>query len=287
MAPGPDAAERAGYRREAFEAGGIRHAVYRGGEGPPVILLHEMPLLSWRTIALADVIRDHGYRVVMPRFGGSIAGRTDGRAGRLLRRSANAIWMCVSWQFVVLVQKRTSPIAAWLQALARDEQSRRASGTGGTTGPVGVVGMCFSGGFALAAAVDPSVAVAVSSQPALPFAWGLLGRIPGQAADPGVSPADLDRLAERAAEGDLCIRAYRYSNDRIAPLARIEGLVERLGPGITFVPIQLDPSDPPSHPVLSDAATAEGEGSTPAHRARVALDDLLRSLDERLKSAPG
>jgi dienelactone hydrolase len=288
MARRPDAAEKAGYRREAFEAGGIRHAVYRGGDGPPVLLLHEMPSLSWRTISLGDLIRDRGYRVVMPRFGRFVAGRTRGAAGatNMLRGSANAIWMCVSWQFVVLAQNRTSPVAGWLQALARSEQAARAATLpDGMPAPVGVVGMCFSGGFALATAVDPSIGVAISSQPSLPFASGLLRRIPGQATDPGVSRTDLARLADRSATGDLCVRAYRYSNDPIAPVERIERLVEALGPGITFVPIQLEDEDRPSHPVLSDAATVEGDGTTPAHKARAALDDLLNALDERLKPA--
>jgi dienelactone hydrolase len=192
--------------------------------------------------------------------------------------------MCVSWQFVVLAQRRTSPIAGWLQALARNEQAAgAASAPDGRPRPVGVVGMCFSGGFALATAVDPSISVAIASQPSLPFASGILGRDPGQRTDPGVSPTDLARLAERTASGDLCVRAYRYSNDPFAPVERIERLVEALGPGITFIPIELDDDDPPSHPVLSDAATVEGDGTTPAHRARAALDDVMTALDERLK----
>jgi hypothetical protein len=146
--------------------------------------------------------------------------------------------------------------------------------------------MCFSGGFALATAVDPSIGLAVASQPALPFAGGPFRRIPGQTADPGISPADLERLVERAQSDELCVRAYRYSNDAIAPLERIRVLERRLGPAITFIPIELGPGEPMSHPVLSDAATVEGDGSTPAHRARQALDDLLAVLDERLKPAP-
>ena len=189
--------------------------------------------------------------------------------------------LCVSWQFVVLAQKRTSPIASWLQALSRHEQA--ASGGGS----VGVIGMCFSGGFALATAVDPSVGLAVASQPALPIASYALARIPGQAADPGISPADLDRLAGRAEAGEVCVRAYRYSNDRLAPQARVDVLVERLGPAITFIPIDLGPEDPMSHPVLTDAATADGDGTTPAHKARKALDDLLTVLDEQLKTPTG
>ena len=47
-----------------------------------------------------------------------------------------------------------------------------------------MIGMCFSGGFALATAIDPVVGVAVVSQPALPIAVGPIKLIPGQAARP-------------------------------------------------------------------------------------------------------
>jgi dienelactone hydrolase len=282
MARRPDAAERAGYQREPFEAGGIRHFVWRGGEGPAVLLLHEMPSISWRTIALANLIRDRGYRVAMPGFVDSVRARPDSPIDQVtmgLEFARNAVALCVSWQFTVLTQRRTAPIASWLQALARHEQA--------TSGHplIGVVGMCFSGGFALATAIDPSVGVAVASQPALPMAMAPFDRIRGQAADPGLSPTDLDRLVARGDE--LCVRAYRYSTDRIAPRARIDTLVDRLGPTISFIPINLAENGevgPHAHSVLTDAATAEGEGTTPAHKARKALDDLLAVLDERLKA---
>ena len=132
----------------------------------------------------------------------------------------------MSWQFVALLQRRTSPITAWLLALARDEA--RATGRP----RVGVIGMCLSGGFALATAIDPVVGVAVVSQPALPFAMGPFGRIPGQAADPGVSPADYERLLARREEPDFCVRAFRYTTDQIAPAERVRRLADELGPGL-------------------------------------------------------
>jgi hypothetical protein len=53
---GGTVADRHGYRRSTFAAAGWEHPVYRDGSGPVVILLHEMPVLSWRTIQLADHI---------------------------------------------------------------------------------------------------------------------------------------------------------------------------------------------------------------------------------------
>ena len=47
---------------------------------------------------------------------------------------------CISREFTVMAQGRTSPIISWLRALAREEHAR-CGGPG-----VGAVGMCFTGG---------------------------------------------------------------------------------------------------------------------------------------------
>ena len=52
---------------------------------------------------------------------------------------------------------------AWLRALAAAEHER-CGGPG-----VGAIGMCFTGGFALAMAVDDRMVAPVLSQPSLPF----------------------------------------------------------------------------------------------------------------------
>lgn len=282
--PRPNPADEAGYTRSRFDADGMSHDVYRRGDGPAVLLLHEMPAPSWRTVRLAERIRRRGYRVAMPIFTGDVRGRTPRDALRVMSDlAATTIRICVSREFVALAQGRTSPIASWLRALARAEQ--RSSGRPS----VGVIGMCFSGSFALGTAIDATVAIAVASQPALPFAPIGMRWIPGQAADPGVSPADLDRLAARTASGELCVRAYRYSNDWIAPEERIEVLRARLGDGIEYVRIDL-PARRHAHPVLSDAATVADDDPADSNGrlALRALDDLLAALDARLKPAgPG
>lgn len=271
----PDAAERAGYRRERFEAVGIAHHVYRGGDGPPVLLLHELPAISWRTIRLADHLRAQGFRVVMPALvGGVLAEPTT--AGRKARLAASFVTstarLCISWQFVALAQRRTSPIAGWLLALARDE-ARRAG-----RDRVGVIGMCLTGGFALATAIDPIVNVAVASQPSLPFAMAPFSLIPGQVADPGVSPADYERLRQRRDDGELCVRTFRYTTDRIAPRERVERLARDLAPGVVFTPI---PAERPAHAVLTDAV-AGGPDPSAGQAPAEALESVVDLLRERL-----
>ena len=66
-------------------------------------------------------------------------------------------------------------MAQFLRALARD-LNEKTPGKG-----VGVIGECFTGGFALAAAVDDSVLAPVLSQPSLP-----LPLTPKHRRDPGL-----------------------------------------------------------------------------------------------------
>jgi dienelactone hydrolase len=272
-----NAAERAGYRRDRFEAVGIAHDVYRAGDGPSVILLHELPSISWRTVKLAEHIREGGFRVVMPVLVGGVLDEPSTPLRKAKLGAAfvtSTLHLCISWQFVALMQRRTSPITGWLLALAHEEA--RASGRP----KVGVIGMCLTGGFALGTAIDPIVGVAVASQPSLPFAMGVLARIPGQTTDPGVSPADYDRLLARRTDPDFCMRAFRYSTDKIAPVERVERLARELAPGLIFTPIE---AEVPAHSVLSDATdTGPDPSAKPAIDA--ALDSVMAALEERLKA---
>jgi dienelactone hydrolase len=144
---------------------------------------------------------------------------------------------------------------------------------------VGVIGMCFSGGFALATAIDPVVGVAVVSQPALPFATGPLAWIPGQAADLGLSEPDRRQLVDRKSDPGLCVRAFRYDTDRIAPAARVERIERELAPAATLTRI---PATRHAHSVLTDATDVPADPTTkPAIDA--ALASLIATLDERLK----
>ena len=95
----------------------------------------------------------------------------------------------MSREFATWATGRTSPVIVWLRALAR-EVHEQCGGPG-----VGAVGMCFTGGFALAMMVDDRLVAPVLSQPSLP----LRHRARAQAADLGLSPADLQRVQERVA----------------------------------------------------------------------------------------
>jgi dienelactone hydrolase len=182
---------------------------------------------------------------------------------------------CVSWQFNALAQRKTSPITTWLIELAR----RESAAAGG--GKVGVIGMCFSGGFALATAIDPVVGVAVASQPAMPYAWSVLGRIPGQAESVGMDDEHWQRLLDRRAADEVCFRALRFENDVKSPAARVARIKRELAPDEPFDSI---PSrDTGAHSVLTDATEIAKDPTTEA-RIREALDSVMATLKDRLRA---
>ena len=121
-----------------FEAFDFTHdtrtyEVFRGGSGPAVLVLHEIPGLHPGVIDFARRLISAGYTVFLPSLFGRPAVPATGRevARSMLR-------VCVAREFTKLAD-RTSPVVGWLRALA-------ASAYGECGGPgVGVVGMCFTG----------------------------------------------------------------------------------------------------------------------------------------------
>ncbi len=246
----------AAYERRRFQddSGGVCIAadVHRwpGGhdDGPPVILIHEAPGISESTLDLADHLRDQGLRPILPAF------LTPPAAGPSRRRMVGGTMrMCIAAEFGALARGGSTPVGAWLRALARDEAKR-------VERPVGVIGMCFSGGFALAAALEPRVAAAVMSQPALPFLYG---------DDLGMTSRDLGRLQAKVGAGG-CLRVLRYAADWKSPRARFERLRTTF-PEIEAV--EIPTTDRSKHSVLRDGLGAAA-GSDP----RTALDDTIAVL---------
>ena len=106
----------------------------------------------------------------------------DARGADERRRRSRKVLpkVCVSREFTTMATGQTSPVAGWLRSLARSLHEEL-GGPG-----VGALGMCFTGGFALAMMVDTSVVAPVLAQPSLPFPVGKK-----RAADLNLSPADL------------------------------------------------------------------------------------------------
>jgi dienelactone hydrolase len=235
----------------------LSHRVLRRATaGPTVILMHEVPVVSERTAVLADRFVAAGFTVVLP----VLIGRPAARPGKV-RMARSMGRLCISREFGALVGGQTSRIADWLRALVDHEHDP-------ARGPaVGIVGMCFSGGFALAAALNPKVGAAVVSQPAVPFG------IPGRERDLAISDAELGDLKLVLGRGE-CVRALRYEKDWKSPRPRLDHLQE-VFPAIERVGI--DQPTPKGHSVLADGLSAP-DGSQLAE----ALEGTITFLQERL-----
>lgn len=224
----------AGWERASFTAAGFRRDTYRRGSGPGVIVIHEMPGITPAVIRFADDVVARGFTVVMPDLAG-----TPGRDVSAPYLLAATLKLCVAGEFTTWALDRTSPIVAWLRALAR-----RMHGELGGPG-VGAVGMCFSGGFALGMMVDDTMVAPVLSQPSLPLARG---RGAG-AGNLGLSPDDEHEVVRRASEG-CRVLGLRFTGDRLVGEARFARLRERLGDA--FVAVELPSSRRRDHSVLTE-----------------------------------
>lgn len=206
-----DTVDLPGWGRSSFTAAGFTHDTYRKGSGPGVIVVHEIPGITPSVLAFAEEVVDGGFTVVMPGLVG-----TPGRAPSALYALTSVVKVCISREFTTWAMNRTSPVIGYLRALARNLHLEL-GGPG-----VGAIGMCFSGGFALAMMVDDTVAAPVLSQPSLPFAVGK-----ARGANLGLSADDALVVAERAANG-CPVMGLRFTGDKLVG-TRFETLHTLLG----------------------------------------------------------
>ena len=226
-----------------------------------------MPGIHPGVLGLGNHLVDNGFTVAVPSLYGTpgAPGVRPGMVPIMLRG-------CVAKEFAAFATNADRPIAHYLRALARD-LNERTPGKG-----VGVIGECWSGGFALAAAVDDSVLAPVLSQPSLPI--GLTAK---QKADPGLSEAELKVVERRVAEEGLCALGLRFSDDPLSPAARFKTLKARLGDAFEVIEIDSKKGNEHgfgkrAHSVLT-LEVREVDGH-PAYEAR---KRVVAFLNERLR----
>jgi dienelactone hydrolase len=255
-----------GFRRDTFVASSKKsHDIYRVGSGPAVIVIHEIPGLTPLVAAFGRRVAERGMTAVMPDIFG-----TPGRipSGGYLFDSV--VKACVSREFLVLATNKTSPITKFLRELAAHELES-CGGPG-----VGTVGMCLTGGFALAMSVDETVVAPVLSQPGLPMPLGAKRK-----AALGIADDDLAKVKRRVDAG-LCVMGLRFSGDPTSPAERFATLRRELGKN--FIGVEIDSSEgnpwgyrKGAHSVLTeDYSDAEGSPT------RQALEDVMAFLASRL-----
>lgn len=207
-----------GFTRFEFDDGRWTREVYRIGTGPAVIVIHEMPGLHPGVLAFARDVAAAGMTVFCP----SLFGEPAKPVSMAYALGEITKTMCVRREFTVWATDRSSPIVDWLRALAR--QAHKDCGGKG----VGAVGMCFTGGFALAMMTEPSVVAPVMSQPSLPFGAKGRGSI-------GCSAAEIACARTRFEAEDLSLLALRFSSDKLVPDERFETLKREFGDRVETV----------------------------------------------------
>jgi dienelactone hydrolase len=240
-----------GWDESSFTAEGRTFPVFRQGTGPGVIVIHESPNITPQVARFGQDVVDAGFTVLMPSLSG-----TPGERFSVKSTVKTISRVCVSSEFETWRAGRTSPITVWLRALAKDLHDEL-GGPG-----VGALGMCMTGGFALAMMVDGHVAAPVLSQPSMPFAV-----LPHLRGDLNLSPADLTAVKERVAAG-CPVLGLRYTGDPNVG-TRFDTLRRELGDG--FIAVELPGR---KHSVLT------------LHRDEPSVQRVLDFFRERLHPAP-
>jgi dienelactone hydrolase len=185
----------------------ITHEVWFGpGNGPGVLLLHELAGLSQNTAALAESHIVAGFTVAMPRLFGRVgAVGNEGMAAGF----ASLLGRCIAREMSLFLRDHPPRGTEWLKKAVATLDGRSVSPRG-----VGVIGMCATGSFAMATVLDPQVGAVVASQAALPVlrpgSWG----VPGG--------------DQKLADGDAAVMALRFCTDGKSPRRRVTRLPERM-----------------------------------------------------------
>jgi dienelactone hydrolase len=231
-----------------FSARGISHPIYSAGKGTPVVVLHELPGMVEECLDLGLILAER-FRVHLPLlFGRPRQFSTVAMFGYLAQ-------LCISREIHLFAANKTSPLVDWSKDLCR--KLKADSGAPG----VGVIGMCLTGGFALALVADESVLAPVVAQPSLPVF------VHKEAL--GMSPEDAAAVKARTARlGASCVLALRYAGDRMAPAERIESIRTLIGPALDYEELE-----------------GSGHATLTVQRHPRALERTLTFLTERLGAA--
>jgi dienelactone hydrolase len=250
------------YEKFEFTHGPWTRPVYRRGSGPAVIIIHEIPGLHPLVVRFADRVAAAGMTVFCPSLFGTPGKPVD--RGYAMRSMLGAI--CIHREFDVWSTTRSSPIVDWLRALARKAHVE-CGGKG-----VGAVGMCFTGGYALAMMTEPSVVAPVLSQPSMPIAAGSAKRAAGLDA----SSKEIACAKARLAAEDLTLMALRYRSDAFVPDARFDTLKREFGRRLDAVELDDEdaaPADIPPHSVLTIHLKEDG----PSKAAETRVIEFFRT----------
>ncbi|WP_028998586.1 dienelactone hydrolase family protein [Azohydromonas australica] len=257
-----------GYIERSFRLGQRTQPVFDKGSGPPVLVLHELPGLTKPCLNFAERLISAGFHVHLPLL-----------VGRPLERAPHANYrkLCISEEFARLEAGKHAPVTDALRTLAQDISQRH----GGRR--IGAIGMCLTGAFVIPLVIDPCVAAAIASQPAIPMHLGYLftGLGGGRWMDAlNISDSELQHAADVARSDGKHIIVQRFSADRLCPGRRVRRIASTFGD--TAILHEYPESSwwrrtvQPPHALLTEEYDANEDAAHPTRLALQRVVDFLR-----------
>lgn len=236
--------------------GSIERQLYVSSTGTvPLVVLHELPGMSPSFISYCVSMVGKGYKIYMP-----LLFMTPNTQLETLQSMAH---LCVTKEFRELFcaegeDKHARPFTAWMLHLIAEVREQHPEEK------IGVIGMCLTGGFALAAIADPGVHASVACQPSMPFFHHF--------STLALSASERDMALKRARSlPKPCAKGYRYAADCISGERHMKAAEELFGDAFER---HLDLAGQ-GHSTLT-----QGQGNEPNKEV---IEDVLAFLDKRLK----
>ena len=251
-----------------FTHEGKTRTVYRKGEGPAVIVISEIPGITPEVAGFARRVADSGFTAVMPHLFGEPGPRRRSAPHAVDRPPPRACRASSPRS----PPQTTSPVTGGCERWPGTVHAEL-GGPG-----VGAVGMCFTGGFALAMMVDDAVMAPVLSQPSLPFPLRRRNK-----RDLGISD-DGPRGGE-APGGRRVSRCWACASPvtALVPAERFERLRQELGDA--FIGVEIDSSKGNEHdiPRVAHSVLTEHLVDEAGHPTQKALHQVLDFFEEKLR----
>ena len=212
--------EISGFRKPvSISVGNLTKLMYVSrGSGKPVIVMHELPGMTPSFIRYCSELSLQGFRVYMPLLF---------KSPNTEMNSPQIAVFCISREFrdlfTVGARNRDRVIVQLLDKLIRHASEANPDQ------PIGVIGMCLTGGFSVAGIVNENVNAAVCCQPSYPFIFNIDSI--------GLSSQRREEVAQKVkAKIAPCVKSYRYRDDTTSKPKHVKAIADLLGSHFTSFP---------------------------------------------------
>jgi dienelactone hydrolase len=266
-----------GFEASAFTHHEYRHAFYSKGEGPIVIVLHELPGFTMPFVGFLNRLAESTFHVHAPLlFGTPFRDQSE----------ANLTRLCISKEFGYLKANRSAPVCDWLRAFACTLSAQNDDAR------IGVIGMCATGAFVIPMVIEPGVRAGVISQPAIPFSpfYITTGLYEGDWSwELNVSDCDLETAAQKCRQDGTRILVQRFSADRLCTHRRVQRIADAFGSEARLYEYDHVCTDDghkpcPSHPHALLTTEYDDAPNSPDEPSRIAFKNVVSFLEENLRT---